>query len=155
MAPRTHVYRATTVWSGNRGSGTSGYWAYGREHEICAPDKATVIAGSATPLYRGDKTRYNPEELLVASLSACHMLWFLHLCAESGRAVQSYRDEASGTMQLNADGSGQFSQVVLHPLVTFTEQPSAEEAAQLHKRAHALCFIARSGNFPVLCEPAS
>jgi organic hydroperoxide reductase OsmC/OhrA len=106
-------------------------------------------------VFRGDEKRYNPEELLVAALSACHMLWFLHLCADAGIIVTEYRDPAYGTMQLQPDGSGQFSEVVLQPEIQLADAARYAETAALHERAHDLCFIARSVNFPVRCEPAS
>jgi organic hydroperoxide reductase OsmC/OhrA len=142
------------TWTGNRGTGTSTYRAYGRDHELVIEGKPAIPA-SSTPVFRGDKDRYNPEELLIGALSSCHMLWFLHLCADSGITVTGYSDDAEGTMELNADGSGQFREVVLHPQVQYAERPSAEKIAELHHRAHELCFIARSVNFPVRCEPAS
>lgn len=151
----SHRYTVTTTWTGNRGTGTSSYRAYGREHEITAPGKAREIPGSSTPIFRGDGSRYNPEELLVAALSACHMLWFLHLCADAGIVVQSYEDEAVGTMRLQASGAGEFAEVVLHPRVQVAGADGASQASALHERAHELCFIARSVNFPVRCEPAS
>ncbi len=92
---KTHAYQIRTTWTGNRGAGTSDYRGYERAHEFSAPGKP-VIAGSSDPAFRGDATRYNPEELLVAALSACHMLWYLHLCAESGIVVTEYVDEARG-----------------------------------------------------------
>lgn len=153
MLHNEHVYTVTTTWTGNRGSGTSGYREYGRDHDIEGPGKNTVIRGSSTPVFRGDKTRYNPEDLLIGSLSACHMLWLLHLCADSGIAVTAYRDEASGTMHVNADGSGEFTDVVLRPVVRIADASRAEDLPALHHRAHELCFIARSVNFPVRCEP--
>ena len=152
---KPHVYSAVTVWTGNRGTGTSNYRAYGREHEISGEGKSAPIAGSSTPAFRGDGSRYNPEELLVAALSACHMLQFLHLCSESGITVQSYRDEATGTMTVHADGSGRFTEVVLRPRVEIEQTQRAGDLAQKHERAHELCFIASSVNFPVRCEPAS
>lgn len=153
MLHNEHVYTVTTTWTGNRGSGTSGYREYGRDHDIEGPGKNTVIRGSSTPVFRGDKTRYNPEDLLIGSLSACHMLWLLHLCADSGIAVTAYRDEASGTMHVNADGSGEFTDVVLRPVVRIADASRAADLPALHHRAHERCFIARSVNFPVRCEP--
>ena len=150
-----HRFTTNLTWTGNRGTGTSTYRAYGRDHEISADGKSAAIPGSSTPVFRGDKDRYNPEELLIASLSGCHMLWFLHLCAEAGIVVTSYADDAEGAMQLNADGSGQFSEVVLHPRVEYAKAPPSEKIEELHHRSHELCFIARSVNFPVRCEPAS
>lgn len=132
------------------GAGTAGYGAYRRDHEIAAPGKPPV-AGSSDPAFRGDAARYNPEELLVASLAACHMLWMLHLCAEAGIVVSAYSDEASGEMRMNPDGSGQFTRVVLRPRLTLTDAARAPETPGLHEKAHRMCFIARSVSFPVEC----
>lgn len=147
----THSYAVQVVWMGNRGTGTSDYRAYDRAHEIRIANKPT-IAGSSEPVYRGDPTRHNPEELLVAALSACHMLWFLHLAADAGIAVTDYRDDATGTMRDTNDGGGRFTEVVLHPTVV-TSRPLDESVVNdLHRRSHDLCYIARSVNFPVRCE---
>ena len=151
MSDKMHNYETRTVWTGNTGTGTSGYRDYERAHEISAAGKA-VIVGSSDPNLRGDAARYNPEELLVASLSACHMLWYLHLCAESGIVVTAYEDDARGTMIETAAGGGHFTEVTLHPVVTL-QAGNRALAEQLHERAHALCFIANSMNFPVRCEP--
>jgi len=146
--PRTHRYELTLRWSGNDGSGTSAYRAYRRDHELTSPGKAP-IAGSSDPQFRGDGTRWNPEELLVAALAACHQLWYLHLCADAGVVVSAYEDSPQGLMQESADGGGRFTRVVLRPRVTIAAGSSRERALELHERAHALCFIARSVNFPV------
>jgi organic hydroperoxide reductase OsmC/OhrA len=153
VAHDEHRFTVTLKWTGNRGTGTSDYRAYGRQHEITAAGKPP-IPGSSTPVFRGDKDRYNPEELLIGALSGCHMLWFLHLCAQAGVAVTAYDDDAQGAMKLNADGSGQFNEVVLRPRVQYAQTPPREQIDALHHRAHELCFIARSVNFPVRCEPA-
>src|SRR5437763_14510117 len=152
MAPE-HRYRVVTTWTGNRGTGTSDYRSCSRDHEINGPKKAMTIYGSSDPKFRGDAARYNPEEMLVASLSACHMLWALHLCAEAGITVMEYVDEAEGTMVENADGSGDFTEVVLRPQMKILEADRQETAIALHARAHSLCFIARSVKFPVRHEP--
>lgn len=152
MTTATHSYTTELVWTGNRGEGTSGYRAYDRAHEISAAGKP-IIPGSSDPHFRGDATRYNPEELLVASLSACHMLWFLHLCADAGIRVERYTDAATGTMQETPDGGGRFTEVVLRPLVTVAGEIDEERMNAVHERAHQLCFIAKSVNFPVRCEP--
>ncbi|MDV2450776.1 OsmC family protein [Xanthomonas hortorum] len=150
MSGHVHRYAAQVIWTGDRGEGTRDYRSYGREHEVAIAGKPT-LAGSADPAFRGDAARHNPEDLLVASLSACHMLWYLHLAAEAGVVVRGYVDDAAGTMLTDA-GGGQFSEVVLHPLVTISAgDPATAEA--LHHAAHAACFIARSVNFPVRCEP--
>jgi organic hydroperoxide reductase OsmC/OhrA len=150
--PGIHSYAVQVVWTGNRGAGTSGYRAYDRAHEVRIANKPT-IHGSSEPVYRGDPTRHNPEELLVAALAACHMLWFLHLAADAGIVVTGYQDEAVGTMQETSDGGGRFTEVVLRPAVT-TREPVDEAAVhELHHRSHDLCYIASSVNFPVRCEP--
>ena len=112
---REHRYRIETVWTGNLGNGTSTYRAYGRNHEMSGEGKQASILGSADRHFRGEASRYNPEELLVAALSACHMLAYLHLCADSGIVVTEYRDEAEGEMAENADGSGEFRRAILRP----------------------------------------
>lgn len=152
MAGREHRYTLRLEWQGNRGSGTSTYAAYGREHRLSAAGKPE-IAGSSDPAFRGDAARWNPEELLIASLSACHQLWYLHLAAEADITVTAYHDEPVGTMVEDANGGGRFIRVVLRPTVTIREGDDAARAKALHERAHALCFIANSVNFEVGCEP--
>ncbi|MCP8939547.1 OsmC family protein [Alsobacter sp. SYSU M60028] len=149
MATR-HRYSAEIVWTGNRGAGTADYRAYGREHEIRFPGKP-AIAGSADPAFRGDRDRVNPEEMLVASLSTCHMLWFLHLASVAGLVVESYEDAPEGVMVEEADGAGQFAEVVLRPRVRLSSGDPAR-VADVHEEAHRFCFVARSVNFPVRCE---
>src|SRR5688572_6422392 len=149
-----HHYHATTRWVGNRGSGTTDYKSYDRNHDIKIDGKQPLLC-SSDPGFRGDKTRHNPEELLVASLSGCHMLWYLHLCAVNGVVVTEYTDEASGKMEENPDGSGQFTEVLLKPNVTVLEQGMIEKANTLHHEANKMCFIARSVNFPVKHQPVA
>jgi len=151
-AGKHHHYPVHVKWTGNTGAGTRDYRSYERAHEYSVPGKP-VIPGSSDPTFRGDKTRYNPEELLVMSLSSCHMLWFLHLAAEAGIVVTAYEDDASGTMAETADTGGHFVEVVLRPRVTTDAGPDTSRVAALHQRAHHLCFIANSVNFPVRCEP--
>ena len=150
---RTHTYSIHTKWTGNDGDGTATYRSYRRDREITGPGKAEPIHGSSTPMFRGDGSRYNPEDLLVASLSACHMLWVLHLCADAGIVVVDYQDSAEGVMRENPDGSGEFVDVVLSPVITITDDARVDEAEALHERAHALCFIASSVKFPVTARP--
>lgn len=142
-----HHYRTSVTWTGNLGTGTSAYRAYSRDHEVAAAGKASPIAGSSDPVFRGDGSRYNPEELLVASLSACHMLWVLHLAADAGIVITDYRDEAEGEMD------DQFRLVTLRPQMIITGETRIADAEAIHHRAHELCFIARSVNFPIRCEP--
>jgi organic hydroperoxide reductase OsmC/OhrA len=139
------------MWTGNDGEGTKTYRSYRRDHVI-AKDGAQEIPGSSDPAFRGDPSRYNPEDCLVSALSACHMLAYLHLCAVNGIVIVDYRDHAKGTMQEHPNGSGEFTRVVLRPKVTITEG-DREKAVDLHHRAHELCFIANSVKFPVECEP--
>lgn len=148
-----HTFHITTSWTGNDGRGTLDYRSYRRDHEMAGAGKSASILGSSDPAFRGDRSRYNPEELLIASLSACHMLWLLHLCANAGIVITEYTDKATGTMQLNEDGSGQFQRVLLRPSMTITDESRVLEAVALHDQAHHLCFIARSVNFLVDAEP--
>ncbi len=149
-----HGYATSLRWTGDRGAGTAGYRAYGREHVIAAAGKPD-LAGSADPAFRGDAGRWNPEELLVAALSSCHMLTYLHLCADAGVVVVGYEDEASGVLVTAADGGGDFREVVLRPRVTVAAAAMVAAAEAQHERAHALCFIARSVGFEVRHDPAT
>lgn len=149
-----HQYQATTTWVGNLGQGTVDYKSYDRNHDIIFQGKPTLLC-SSDPNFLGDKSRQNPEELLVASLSGCHMLWYLHLCSVNGIIVTEYIDEATGTMEENKDGSGQFTEVTLHPKVTVSESKMIERANSLHLEANKMCFIARSVKFPVHHKPVA
>src|SRR5215510_142107 len=146
---KTHHYALTVTWTGNTGTGTSGYREYERRHEISASAQKPPIPGSSDPAFRGDPTRWNPEELLVAALSACHKLWYLHLCAEAGVIVTAYFDHADGVMEETADGSGRFLSVTLRPRVKIASGSDLAKARALHDTAHQKCFIANSVNFPV------
>lgn len=149
-----HHYRATIKWTGNKGTGTDHYRNYERSHQIIIENKADIFC-SSDPAFRGDKTKHNPEELLVSSLSACHMLWYLHLCSEAGVVVIDYVDNATGTMVETSNGGGQFTEVILTPIVTVTDQNMIDKANELHKKANELCFIANSVNFPVRHNPTA
>ncbi|WP_435582208.1 OsmC family protein [Amycolatopsis thermoflava] len=146
---KEHGYEVTVSWNG---STDGGYRAYDRGHDVTAEGKAP-IAATADPAFLGDPARWNPEELLVASLSQCHLLTYLALCARHGITVTGYRDTATGRMAETAGGGGHFTQVTLHPEVTITDASAADKAAELHHRAHELCFIANSVNFPVHHAP--
>lgn len=147
-----HRYATSLRWTGNRGTGTATYRDYGRDHVVAAAGKPDLL-GSSDPAFRGDATRWNPEELLVAALSSCHMLMYLHLCAAAGAVVVAYRDEASGVMAETPDGGGAFREVTLRPRVTVAGPEMIATAEAQHERAHELCFIARSVNFEVRHEP--
>jgi len=149
--PRAHHYSTVVTWIGNRGTGTSGYRDYDRDHEVSAAH-TTPIAGSSDPAFRGDKTRWNPEQLLVAALSQCHMLMYLHACADANVIVTGYVSRAAGVMAEDA-GTGHFIQVILRPHVTVASPDMVETATRLHEVAHRNCFIANSVNFPVRHQP--
>jgi organic hydroperoxide reductase OsmC/OhrA len=151
---KSHNYKLTIQWTGNKGSGTSDYRAYERDHVIQAENKVG-IAASSDPAFRGDKTRYNPEEFLVAALSSCHMLSYLHLCAVGGVIVTDYVDNATGTMVQTPDGSGHFEEVTLNPVVTVKDSSMIAKANELHHKAAQLCFIANSVNFLVKHNPTA
>ena len=149
---KDHAYIVTVTWTGNTGAGTRDHRSYKRTHEISAHGKP-VLPGSSDPAFRGDPARYNPEDLLVASLSACHMLWYLHLCSVSGVVVEAYEDIAEGHMVEQPGGEGAFEEVVLQPEITLAPGTDVDRARALHAEAHAKCFIANSVNFPVRHEP--
>jgi organic hydroperoxide reductase OsmC/OhrA len=149
---KQHNYEVRIDWRGNDGAGTKTYKGYRRDHTITSAGKPQ-IEGSSDPNFRGDRSRYNPEELLVASLSACHMLWYLHLCSANQVTVLDYHDAALGVMRENEDGSGEFLRVTLKPAVKISAGEDQAKALALHREAHHLCFIARSVNFPVEVAP--
>ena len=149
---RQHHYETTVRWTGNLGAGTTGYKDYGRNHDISAPGKPVILA-SSDPAFRGDASRYNPEDLLVASLSTCHMLWYLHLCAVNKVVVIDYEDHAAGTMEESTAGGGRFLEVTLRPRITVSAESDLDTARHLHHEAHEKCYVANSVNFPVGCEP--
>ena len=149
-----HRYSLSIQWTGNLGSGTSSYRGYTRDHDVLIPG-LPVLKGSADPTFHGDRERYNPEQLLLAALAQCHMLSYLHVAVKHGVVVTDYRDDATGLMRLNRDGSGQFESVTLHPRVTVADAGQAELAGSLHREANQVCFIARSVNFPVHHEPVT
>jgi len=146
-----HHYNLTVQWTGNNGTGTSAYKAYERSHTILIENKMP-IAASSDPVFRGDKQKHNPEDLFVASVSSCHMLWYLHLCAVAGVVVTDYVDTVSATMLEDSNG-GRFTEIILSPLVTLASVSMKEQAMALHKKANELCYIANSLNFPVQHQP--
>jgi organic hydroperoxide reductase OsmC/OhrA len=149
---KQHNYSLTVKWTGNTGTGTSNYKEFERSHSILVENK-TEISGSSDPAFRGDKTKHNPEELLLAAVSSCHMLWYLHLCAEAGIIVTDYIDNATGIMMETSNGGGKFTEITLHPMITIADNSMTEKAQALHKKANELCFIANSLNFPVHHRP--
>lgn len=147
-----HNYKTTILWTGNKGVGTANYAEFERSYTVVIENKP-ILLGSSDPAFRGDMTKYNPEELLVASLSSCHMLWYLHLCSEAGVIVTDYKDHATGTMIETSNGGGRFTEVILNPIVTIKGSSMIDKANKLHKRANELCFIANSVNFKVAHHP--
>ncbi len=148
-----HTYSLSVEWTGNTGVGTADAQAYQRSHNINVPGKG-VMECSSDPAFRGDKSKYNPEELFLASLSSCHMLWYLHLCADAGIVVVAYSDEPKGVMtEETPHGRGRFTEVTLYPSVTIKDSSLVNKAILLHEAAHQKCFIANSCNFPVGHSP--
>lgn len=148
-----HKYKTFLHWSAEGGEGTKTYKSFARTHSITAKtkqgaDKPAIVATSAFH----SLDHYNPDEMLLASLSSCHMLWYLHLCAENGVEVVDYRDDAEIVLRLDAKGEGKLEGATLRPRVAITSGDK-ETARALHKSAHAKCFVAKSVNFPVACEP--
>jgi organic hydroperoxide reductase OsmC/OhrA len=153
MADGEHAYAARVVWEGNTGEGTARYAGYGRDYRVEVAGKPD-LPGSADPAFRGDPRLHNPEDLFLASISACHMLFYLSLCARGGVRVLAYEDHAQGVMRTDASGGGQFEAVTLRPQVTVDAEEHTALALQLHDKAHELCFIARSCSVPIRHEPA-
>ena len=147
-----HNYKLSVRWIGNNGMGTSNYKEFERSYSVIVDNKVEIL-GSSDPAFRGDKTKHNPEDLLLASVSSCHMLWYLHLCAVSGVIVTDYIDNATGIMIETSNGGGRFTEITLHPTVTITNSLMIEKANELHKKANELCFVANSLNFPVHHKP--
>lgn len=146
--PQDHHYEVTVRWTGNPGPGTTGHRAYSRDHEVTAPGPSTIL-GSSDPQFRGDPARWNPEQLFLAAVSQCHMLWYLSLAAAEGVVVTAYTDDATGVMLEEPSGAGQFTSMTLQPRVSITDPSHRSAAEELHERANAMCFIARSVSFPV------
>lgn len=143
-----HNYTTHLNWTGNTGAGTSDYKSYERSYQV-EVDGKPVLEGTSDPAFRGDKTKYNPEELFLAAISSCHMLWYLHLCSTHNIIVKKYSDNAEGVMIENNDGSGQFERVILHIKIVVENEGMTEKAKLLHKQANEKCFIANSCNFEI------
>ncbi len=151
MTGKHHGYAVALEWTGDRGTGTSGYRDYDRSYDLSAAGKP-VLHGSSDPTFRGDREKWNPEEMLLSALSSCHLLSYLHLCADAGIVVLGYTDDASGTMELESSGAGRFTSVLLRPRVLVADGTDLAAAQALHHAAHEKCFIANSVNFPVTCQ---
>ena len=148
---RQHHFRTTINWTGNRGQGTTDYNGYDRSHRLSAQNKPTIEVSSDSA-FMGDPSKYNPEELFLASLSSCHMLWFLHLCSDNGVVVTAYEDHATGNLDEDKTGGGKFTEVILHPHVKVTHSSMIVKANELHEEANKRCFIANSCTFKIKHE---
>ena len=146
--PKEHPYGCTIEWTGDRGEGTLRYRGYDRTWDVITPGKP-VIHCSNDPLLGGDPTLHNPEDLLIASLSACHMLWYLHLASNAGIVVRGYRDEPEAIGETSADGAGRFLRATLRPAIRVAAGADLAQADAIHLEVHKFCFIARSVNFPI------
>ncbi len=146
-----HAYTSHIRWTGNRGQGNRTYKGYDRTWDIAVPGKPTVHC-SNDPLLGGDPTLMNPEDLLISALSACHMLWYLHLAFDAGIEVHGYADTPEGTGEVSPSGAGRFTSAVLRPTITVAAGTDTRAADAIHHRIHEVCFIARSVNFPVSYE---
>jgi len=151
MSEHRHGYDVHVTWTGDLGAGTRSYRGFSRDHEVGA-DGPPLILGSADPAFRGDPARWNPEQLLLASLAQCHMLWYLHLTSSEGIVVTGYEDAAHGEMRTDASGAGEFTRAVLRPRVRISAGDPVR-ARELHGEVGRFCFIARSVRFPVEHEP--
>lgn len=150
---KEHQYKTSLVWTGNKGSGTMDYRSYDRDF-VVSIDQKPPLTGSSDSAFMGDKTKYNPEDLLLSSVSSCHMLWYLHLCAKNDIVVLEYTDNAVGLMIETADGSGRFTEITLKPEVVISRKGQVDQANALHEEANKMCFIANSLNFPVKHQPS-
>lgn len=151
MTNREIEYRAHLAWEGNLGQGTARYEEYGRNYRVSVEGKSD-LEGSADPAFRGDPSRHDPEDHLLAAVSGCHMLSYLALCAKYGIVVTAYEDDPRGRLTLEASGGGRFESIVLHPTVTITRGEDREKGSQLHETAHEHCFIANSCSVPIAHE---
>ena len=151
MANKTHRYEAQIAWTGAGENGTKNYKSYKRYYNINMAGKPT-IAGSSDPAFLGDPACHNPEDMLVASVSSCHMLWYLHLCSVSGVTVTSYVDDAEGIMEEDGKGKGRFTKITLRPHIKITADSDRAKAESAHIKANEMCFIANSLNCPVAHE---
>lgn len=150
---KQHNYNITIEWTGNLGKGTQDYKSYNRNHSIKGQGKYNDILASSDPAFLGDRTKYNPEDLFLSSITSCHMLWYLHLCSVNNIIVTAYSDTATGIMEESKNGSGKFTEVTLNPFVLIEDEKHIEKAHELHKEANALCFIANSCNFKIKHNP--
>lgn len=149
---KNHLFFSSIVWTGNLGSGTDTYTTYSRSHTVSSVSKESIHC-SSDPMFRGDASKYNPEELFLSSISSCHMLWYLHLCADAKIVVVEYKDDCEGILKLDEHSLGKFEHITLRPTIIISEVAKIEKAKELHQLAHKFCFIAQSLNVHVSIEP--
>jgi organic hydroperoxide reductase OsmC/OhrA len=148
VVSKQHRYTVTVEWTGNRGEGTASYRSYDRDHEVSA-EHTPSISGSSDPAFRGNPSRWNPEQLLVASAAQCHLLSYLHHAATNDVVVTDYVDHPTAVLTEDDAGGGRFTEIVLHPLVTVADAAMVETAQRLHHDANRTCFVASTLNLPV------
>lgn len=148
-----HTYKLTAVWTGNQGDGTKNIRTYDRSHTVSIPGKPELFLTTDNPAV-GDKSKLNPEDLLVSAISSCHMLSYLYVCSLEGIVITAYTDYATGTMIELASGGGSFKEVTLNPTCYVADESMVEKAIELHHKAHEICYIANSVNFEVKCNPS-
>ena len=149
---KQHNYKLTAVWTGNQGDGTKNIRTYDRSHTVRIQGKPELLLTTDDP-HVGDKSKLNPEDLLVTAIASCHLLSYLYSCSLEGIVVTSYADNATGIMIDNESGGGSFKEVTLNPICTVADESMVEKAIELHHKAHAICYIANSVNFEVKCNP--
>ncbi|MFY8189083.1 MAG: OsmC family protein [Flavobacterium sp.] len=147
-----HHYNLTAVWTGNNGEGTKNVRTYDRSHTVTIQGKPELFLTTDNPAV-GDKSKLNPEDLLVSAISSCHLLSYLYLCSLEGIVVTAYTDQTSGIMIENPSGGGSFKEVVLNPTFYVSDESMVDKAIELHHKAHEICYIANSVNFEVKCNP--
>ena len=147
-----HIYKTTAVWTGNKGEGTKNVRNYDRSHTVTVEGKPELFLTTDNPAV-GDKSKLNPEDLLVSAISSCHMLSYLYVCALEGIVITAYTDNAMGIMIETTNGGGSFKEVTLNPIFNVADESMVEKAIALHHKAHEVCYIANSVNFEVKCNP--
>ncbi len=147
-----HEFNTQIEWTGNTGLGTETYESYERDYTLSSEGKEQILCSSAAG-FRGDTNKYNPEDLFIASLSSCHMLWYLHLCADNGIKVLSYIDATEAKLAVFLNGKGFFQSITLSPKVVVENPEHIQKAIALHQKANKMCFLANSLHFPIKHNP--
>jgi organic hydroperoxide reductase OsmC/OhrA len=143
-----HQYKLKIEWTGNNGNGTEKYDKYRRDFTIHFENKAPVFA-SADSIFRGDPSKLNPEEMLLSAISSCHMLWFLHECADHGIKLIEYTDTPEAVLEIVPGNGGRFTEATLTPEIVLESFDGKINILELYELAAKKCFIANSCNFPI------